>query len=132
MTKEEAFRSFIGGWQLVSCTNTSPDGQDSEPLGSKPVGQIMYSTDGHMTAHLLPGGEPVDRAWPRYIGYFGRFTIDADRNVVTHHVVGASASDMIGTEQPRQYRFEADRLILQADRDEGRARIVWEKRDERD
>jgi hypothetical protein len=131
MTKDEAFNSFVGGWQLVSCLETRPDGQVTEPIGPRPVGQIMYSADGHMTAHLLPGGEPRDPSWRSYIGYFGRFTVDPDQGVVTHHVVGASEPDMIGTEQPRDFQFEGDRLILQAERAEGRARITWERRDER-
>jgi hypothetical protein len=131
MTKDEAFKSFIGGWQLVSCIETRPDGEVTEPIGPKPVGQIMYSEDGHMTAHLLPGGEPRDPSWRDYIGYFGRFTVDPGKGVVTHHVVGASDAQMIGTDQPREFNFEGKRLILQAERKEGRAKITWEKRDER-
>ena len=131
MTRDEAFNAFIGGWQLVSCLETRPDGVVTEPIGPAPVGQIMYSADGHMTAHLLPGGEPRDPSWRDYIGYFGRFSVDADKGVVTHHVVGASDAPMIGTDQPRNVTFEGNRLILQAERKEGRAKITWEKRDER-
>jgi hypothetical protein len=131
MTKDEAFNAFIGGWQLVSCLETRPDGVVTEPIGPNPVGQIMYSEDGHMTAHLLPGGEPRDPSWRDYIGYFGRFSVDPGKGVVTHHVVGASDKPMIGTDQPRHFTFEGNRLILQAERKEGRAKITWEKRDER-
>jgi hypothetical protein len=131
MTRDEAFNAFIGGWQLVSCIETRPDGVVTEPIGPAPVGQIMYSEDGHMTAHLLPGGEPRDPSWRDYIGYFGRFSVDPGTGVVTHHVVGASDKAMIGTDQPRNFTFEGDRLILQAERKEGRAKITWEKRDER-
>jgi len=48
MTNEEAFHTFIGGWQLVSCINHHSDGSEDHPIGPNPLGQIMYSLDGHI------------------------------------------------------------------------------------
>jgi hypothetical protein len=131
MTEDETVRALTGGWQLVGCTIRHPDGSESKPLGSHPVGQIMYSSDGHMTAHLLADSRDCEPDAPSYIGYFGRFSVDTANRIVTHHVVGASAPAMIGTDQPRHYTLDGNRLTLQADRPDGRASVFWEKRDER-
>jgi hypothetical protein len=79
MTNEEARNRFIGGWQLVSCINHHPDGSEDHPIGPDPLGQIMYSLDGHMTAQLIrttpseaaPLDLPYVQIMPDYAGYFG-------------------------------------------------------------
>ena len=137
MTNEEAFKNFIGGWQLVSCINRHPDGSEDHPFGPNPLGQIMYSPDSHMTAHLIrttasetkPLDLPYAQVMPDYAGYFGAFSIDAAKGVVTHHVAGASTKGMIGTDQERRFRFDGDKLILGADAGADRMEIVWQKRD---
>ncbi|MBI3401255.1 MAG: lipocalin-like domain-containing protein [Acidobacteria bacterium] len=44
----------------------------------------------------------------RYIGYFGPFTVDAQKRTVTHHVIGSSYPHWLGTEQVRYYGFSDD------------------------
>jgi hypothetical protein len=138
MTNEEAFRAFIGGWQLVSCINRHPDGSADHPIGPDPLGQIMYSLDGHMTAQLIrttkAEAAPLDLPYvsgpmPDYAGYFGSFTVDAARGVVIHHVNGSSSPGMVGTDQERHFRFDGDKLILGAEVGADRMEIVWQKRD---
>lgn len=137
MTNEEAFHALIGGWQLVSCINRHPDGSEDHPIGPDPLGQIMYSLDGHMTAQLIrttpseakPLDLPYVQTMPDYAGYFGSFSVDAARNLVIHHVNGSSSSGMIGTDQERHYRFEGDKLILSAEVGADRMEIIWQKRD---
>jgi hypothetical protein len=137
MTNEEAFQTFIGGWQLVSCINYHPDGSEDHPIGPNPLGQIMYSLDGHMTAQLIrttpSEAKPLDLPYvqnlPDYAGYFGSFSVDAARGVVTHHVAGSSSPGMVGTDQERHFRFEGDKLLLSAEAGADRFEIVWQKRD---
>jgi catechol 1,2-dioxygenase len=137
MTNEEAFRTFIGGWQLVSCINHHSDGSEDHPIGPNPLGQIMYSLDGHMTAQLIrttqSEAKPLDLPYvqnlPDYAGYFGNFTVDAGKGVVTHHVAGSSSPGMVGTDQERHFRFEGDKLLLRAEAGADRFEIVWQKRD---
>jgi hypothetical protein len=137
MTNEEAFKKFIGGWQLVSCINRHPDGSEDHPIGPDPLGQIMYSLDGHMTAQLIrttpseakPLDLPYVQKMPDYAGYFGAFSVDAAKGVVTHHVAGSSSSGMVGTDQERRFKFDGDKLILGADAGADRMEIVWQKRD---
>lgn len=71
--------------------------------------------------------EEIVAAWRGYVGYFGTYTIDEKASTVTHHVEGASFPNFVGTNQVRHYRFEGDRLILQADTASGHATIVWKR-----
>ena len=49
------------------------------------------------------------------------------RGIVTHYVIGGSAPEMAGTEQPRRFELAGDRLVLQADRGDWTAHVVWER-----
>ena len=67
------------------------------------------------------------RAFKEYFGYFGTFSIDTERQVVTHHVEGSWFPNLEGSDQERHYRFENDLLVLDAHTDWGKVRIVWRK-----
>lgn len=137
----EAFAAFIGGWQLTLWTTFHADGSRDYPFGRDAVGQIMYSADGHMSCHLMRGDRPplgqanpfqVDdlaygHAMRSYSGYFGRFSIDAQAGIITHHVTGAWYPDWIGTSQQRRYAFSSDRLFLEADVGDDLVRIEWRR-----
>jgi hypothetical protein len=110
-------------------------------LGPDAVGQISYTNDGRMSAQLMrPPSERFANedwrqalteeksvAWQNYFGYFGSFSIDAVNHAVTHHIEGSWFPNLIGTEQVRYFRFEGDRLILDADTEWGKVHIVWQK-----
>ena len=94
-----------------------------------------------MSAHLMRRGVPkfaaakredstdaeIIAAWRGYIGYFGRYTVDEKAQTVNHLVEAAWFPNFVGTKQVRAYRFEGDRLILQADSASGRTTIVWKR-----
>ena len=126
MASLDSFSDLIGAWELVDCTDFNADGTQGKPLGQNPSGQIMYSTDGHMSAHLICGSAPSPDAVP-YIGYFGRFSVDDASRVVTHHVAGASQKDMVGTDLKRSFSLEGVRLTLEASRPNGLARVYWQR-----
>ena len=141
MSAHDAFAAFIGGWQLVLWTTFHPDGTRDHPFGTDAVGQIMYSADGHMSCHLMEGSRPkfgcpsvyqvsdeaLGASMRGYSGYFGRFSIDAEAGIITHHVDGAWYPDWIGSEQPRHYLFEGDRLFLEAAIGDDLVRIEWRR-----
>ena len=128
MTDEEAFHALIGHWRLVSCTAHGADGTQSKPVGSAAVGEIIYTAEGQMTSQLMAGGEDDPGTLP-YHGYFGPFTVDAASGIVTHHVIAASDPEMVGTDQPRRFTLDGNRLTLQADRDGWTAHVVWQRRE---
>jgi len=84
------------------------------------VGRLMYDEQGEMSAHLMRSGRPREAAtteaaraaaYQAYLAYFGPFTIDPDKPIVVHHVVGSSRPDWIGSEQVRYYGFPADNTL---------------------
>ncbi len=88
--------------------------------GAFDVGRLMYDEQGEMSAHLMRSGRPREAAtteaaraaaYQAYLAYFGPFTIDPDKQIVVHHVVGSSRPDWIGSEQVRYYGFPADNTL---------------------
>ena len=127
MTDAEATQALLGAWRLERLTVEEAGGL-AQPLGPAPSGQISYGADGHMSAHLVKGaGATGATPMSPYAAYFGRFSVDADRAVVTHHVDGASIPGLAGTDQPRCFRFQGDRLILSAAQSHGRVELVWRR-----
>ncbi|WP_176594585.1 lipocalin-like domain-containing protein [Sphingobium sp. EM0848] len=132
---------FVGAWQLVLWTTHRADGTVEFPFGRDAIGQIMYSADGHMSCHLMMANRPplgalniydvddavLGRAIRAYSGYFGTYAIDAAAGIVTHHVDGAWYPDWIGSQQPRHFRFEDDRLFLEAETGTDLVSIEWRR-----
>ena len=124
---------LIGAWRLVACTLTLPDGKHIRPYGWRPSGIILYTPDGWMCAQLEgedfePASEGVGAAGQplAYSSYYGRFSLDEERGVVTHHVEGASEAIIRG-DQLRRYRFEDDRLILEGEMQGVKAMLEWQR-----
>ncbi len=57
-------QTIIGGWRLVSFENQDGDGRVRLPYGPAPVGYILYTREGRMSATIMRGdrtplaGEP--------------------------------------------------------------------------
>lgn len=45
-------------------------------------------------------------------GYFGTYTLDLERSIVTHHVKGGGIPWYIDTDQPRPFILKGDTLII--------------------
>jgi hypothetical protein len=149
-SQERGNNSFVGTWNLVSWVATSPSGEESYPYGQSPEGQLIYTTDGQMSAQLmnpsaalpdlarLSQDEVMGLVLTTFIAYYGTYSIDESAQTVTHHVVGSVARPWIGTDQLREFEFLSDdRLRLTARlegdttaRDIGAAatnELVWER-----
>jgi hypothetical protein len=115
---------FIGGWELVDWRATDQAGSVRFPYGEDAQGQITYTSNGRMSAHLMrPPDDPAD-APPQHLSYWGRFSVQVEAGTVTHHVVGSDQSNWIGSDQVRQFEFVGhDRLILSL----GTNRLTWER-----
>jgi mxaD protein len=132
---------LLGAWTLVEWSEQQADKSKVFPLGDDAIGQIIYTADGYVAAQLARGGrrsfpsrdwrdagqDDAARAFKDYFGYFGTFSIDTERQVVTHHVEGSWFPNLEGSDQERHYRFENDQLVLDADTDWGTVKIVWRK-----
>ena len=46
------------------------------------------------------------------LGYFGTYSIDLEKSIVTHHVKGGSLPWYIDTDQPRPFIIKGDTVII--------------------
>jgi len=113
---------FLGAWDLVDWRTTDDAGNVRFPYGEDAQGQVTYSADGRMSAHLMrPPEDPAD-APSQYLAYWGRFSVDPSARTVTHHVIGSDQRNWIGSDQVRGFEFVgSDRLILSL----GSNRLTW-------
>lgn len=115
---------FLGSWELIEWVATNQQGQTVHPYGENARGQITYTADGRMSAHLMrPPADPAD-APPQHLAYWGTFSLQAAAGTITHHVIGADAPNWIGSDQVRRFRFEGpDRLVLSL----GQQHLTWRR-----
>ena len=118
---------LIGAWELVSFVQIPINASTANcPLGEQPVGIIMYTSDGYMSAQLMrsnPGHfasadwfkatpEEYARAASTYFAYAGPFDVDEESSTVTHSVAVSLFPNWIGKKQHRIARIEGDTLWL--------------------
>ena len=138
-------RKFIGTWKLISAEEKLKDGtvRPYKELGPKAQGYLMYAADGHMCAELM---NPERPRWDNpptpaqeiaaiegFLGYCGRFEIDATNHVMWHSPDLAWKPNYIGTRQSRPYMFERGHLVysaktpLDGEPEVAEWRIEWER-----
>ena len=147
MTSSPTPPSIVGTWRLVSMVNPDSSGGAKPYWGDHPSGLIIYTADGYVAAQLYDPRRPrLGVQWDRADGsasrtafaglatYFGRYSIDADANTITHTVEGAMAPDWVGSALIRGYRFLGpDRVELrvitnaQGERVNNGTVLVWER-----
>jgi Lipocalin-like domain len=112
---DDAVRKQLAGeWTLVKYEIFGENGQ-TRP-GNYDIGRINYG-EREMSAHLMRSGRPKDSpateaaraaAYQGYLGYFGPYTINAEKKIVVHHVAGSSLPNWLGTDQVRHYTLSGD------------------------
>ena len=115
---------FLGAWRLVEWQDVR-DGETVLPYGENPAGQIIYTSNGQMTAALMRPPDSPGENPQQFVAYWGDYTVDVAAGTVTHHVEGAFTARMIGTDQVRSFRFECeDRIVLSPG---GQSELTWER-----
>ena len=123
-------RTLIGTWRLVEFADLNKDGKWVYWFGEHPRGYLVYDATGHMHIQIMkvpplapfpesnwdvgtpPSAEHAIAAYSAYEAYFGTYTVDDVKNVVTHHVQGSLHPDYTDSEQPRPFRLDGDRLEI--------------------
>lgn len=103
---------LVGTWALERFVLALPDGTTIEPLGPTPVGRLVYTASGFISAHLMP--DPAQGAAVATLGYCGRWRVEGDR--VLHQVEISSRPGMTGTTQVRPMVLDGDVLVLTSER----------------
>lgn len=111
---------FTGTWELRSLVMRTAAGVETPIWGSHPVGRLVYGADGRMIVLLMhedrnqAEGRPIpDAVASEATGYFGTYTVDSARAVVTHHIeVSLRASESGAAE--RSFEFRDGALLLSA------------------
>ena len=118
---------LIGGWELVSYMEEPLiESRPNYPMGERPMGTIMYTPDGYMSAQLMRSNpshfvsddwfkatpEEYGRAASTYFAYAGPFRVDEEKSIVTHIVLVSLFPNWIGQKQQRVARIEGDKLHL--------------------
>jgi Lipocalin-like domain len=118
---------LIGTWKLISYVEKPVNGSPpNHPMGERPMGIIMYTPDGYMSAQLMrPNRSPFAsgdwfKARPEeyareastYFAYAGPFHVDEEKKTVIHSVSVALFPNWIGQTQQRVVRIEGDTLHL--------------------
>ena len=127
--------------ELISYQLRLPSGTVLEPFGDHPAGRILYEPNGERSAQFMrpvpshfaspdplkATAEESDRAWRNYIGYWGKYGVDSEARAVVHHIESGWFPNWIGQNKIRSFRFDRDRLVLDAESPAGHATLVWRK-----
>lgn len=107
--------SLVGTWRFVEISDWDSTGAQMKYYGDTPCGYIIYTATGQVSVHIsrctTPEADPSELA-ATYAGYFGTYTVNAARGLVTHEVEGGSAAEYIGTPQQRPFQLKGDTLTL--------------------
>jgi hypothetical protein len=127
-SKDDDASSLIGTWRLV-LADDRPDknGPWEHSYGEHPKGYLVYDETGHVSIQFSndpptprfesgddfkPTAHEAETAYLNYVAYFGTYSVDTVRHVVTHHVEGSLVPSYTGTDQERPYRLHGDNLEL--------------------
>ena len=125
---ENVTASLVGTWRLV-LADDRPDTKSKwvHTYGEHPKGYLAYDRMGHMFLQIAndpptppfasgdddkPTAHEAETAYANYAAYFGTYSVDAVRHVVTHHVEGSLEPSYTGTDQERPYKLQGDTLEL--------------------
>lgn len=118
---------LIGTWRLIEFANLdSATLKWKYPYGKNPKGYFTYTRTGIVNLNIsteTPVKISIDSAknyninllnWANNfsLGYFGTYTVDFNKSIVTHHVKGGSLPWYIDTDQPRPFVLKGDTLII--------------------
>jgi len=137
---------FVGTWKLISAEAVRANGDIVKPLGESPKGVIMYDAHGNMAAQLFradrqdfasedrtaASDSEIRSAFLSFTAYYGTFTVDDVKGVVTHHVEGSLLPNWVGGDQHRNFKLDGDKLTLSppprvVDGQQQVSSLVWER-----
>lgn len=135
-------RRFVGVWTLESFTEKMGSSAELNPLGPAPLGFLIYTAEGFVSAQLMRrernalGTDPWDAGGADltkgYIAYCGSYVVHEDRGEVIHTPKVSLLPNLIDQDQHRNFTFSHDTLTLvtRQARELGvivESRLVWRR-----
>jgi hypothetical protein len=119
---------LVGTWRLRSRIDLTASGaRCPEPtLGEDPIALVFFDRTGHFAAQFMKrdrttvpvgaaGGTNNTRAIDGYDAYFGTYSADEKRGVVTTTLIGALAREHTGAVLTRAMHVKGDTLTITLD-----------------
>ena len=118
---------LVGTWKLIKYTDLDTlTGKWTYPYGKSPKGYFTYTSTNIVNLNIssdnpLKLTEDSAKTFPinyynlieNYsFGYFGTYSIDWQKSIITHHVKGGSVIWYTDTDQPRPFILKGDTLII--------------------
>lgn len=120
-------KRLIGTWKLLEYADVDPaTGNWTYAYSKHPKGFFTYTKTGIVNLNIS-----IDTAlhisedsaknyninlltWVHNYscGYFGTYTVDFAKSIVTHHVTGGSLPWYVDTDQPRPFMLKGDTLVI--------------------
>jgi len=136
-------KGFVGAWSLVTNVVTDASGKKTQTFGDKPMGQVIFTSNGRYDLVITRSDLPKFAADNRLkgttdenkavvggsISHFGKYTVDEKTKTLHLHIESASYPNWNGTEQKRPYTLAGDDLKWTAPNASGggSADLVWKR-----
>jgi hypothetical protein len=116
---------LLGTWRLVSASSTDVAGAQIEPpYGTNPVGFLIYTDDGRVSALISFSGrktlnlgakgpalvEEQAEAFKTFLAYAGRYRLSGDK--VIHSIEISSIQNYVNKELVRSVKFQGNQIVL--------------------
>ena len=127
---EDVAKLIVGAWRLVHSVIIEAGGRKEYPFGEDAIGYICYSDTGIMAVQISRKSrdevKDAELLKHDYLAYFGRYEIDAEKQVVRHFVEGQLFPGNHPAVLERKYRFDGDLMSLRPV-DRTSQEILWQR-----
>lgn len=118
---------LVGTWRLIEFSDVDTlTGIWGYRYGKNPRGYFTYTKTNIVNLNISTGtplkisedsAKKINVNLFEYLntvslGYFGTYTLDLEKSIVTHHVTGGCLPWYIDTDQPRQFTIKGDTVII--------------------
>jgi len=129
--EQTLLEKLMGTWTLIDLIEVPVNGGEiTHPMGEKPTGLIIYSSDGYMSAqimnpdrknfikeHCTDGtAEEYTREASTYLAYSGPFKTDNEKQMVSHTMYISLFPNWTGQTQNRKILFKDGFLHLESEK----------------
>lgn len=117
---------LVGTWALQAVSARNGTGFGGAPWGDKPLGHLIYTEQGTMSLMISRRGRKrfasddrrggtnaeIKAAYDGFESFAGTYEVDAARGEVMHHVQTSIFPNWEGTDLPRTFTIDGDRMTL--------------------